>query len=406
LKVQLASSVATVLLLASTAHAQRFSEVRFGENFDLDAYVSEVREPGPQAPGLQWNGNPNVRQTSTAPACYFVPGRVNVQKGEGVLSAERGSLIYELLASLGQQHSHSGMARDSQRIRHNTMATWAIRKSEDWAGVPAKLVGTGTDSLREGYPGTITHSVEAAVSHNEFNFADGLVLSAGSGPIFGLSQLLELSDADAEMADFRGHYRLFAYTDMLWRDPYARSSDDGNMCSGSIFHAHTRAGNGGWTKAQIRKYSTEVRQPAAALLYSQLRHKIIEDTSWLKEFGLTLYSLNSGSGLSTLAMRISNQVVNCMAFNDCNNTTPRWQAGVGSGASVSPDDLYNLALVNAVNAHLANKTNTFVYRTAKPLEKTGDYLCCERKTMETSEPFPTQPGTALPYTYTQCLRQY
>jgi hypothetical protein len=404
LKAQFVSSVVSVLVLASTAHAQLYSEVRYGESFELDEYVTEQGENGVTSPWLYWNLNKNIRINAgaipgTLPACYFVPGRLNVIKGDAVLSAERGSLIYQLLASIGQAHSHSGMARDSTRIRHNTMQTAHIDKVEHTIlGIdfPTRLKATGSESLREGYPGTATHSVEAAMTHHEFNLLDGLVLYAGGTGLEQIPRILQLGKADAEMVDFRSWYRLFAYTDMTWRDPYTRSNDDGNMCSGSIFHAHLQAGNSGWTWNQRRKYTADVRQPAAALLYARIRDGIVDDADFLDTLGMGVYGTFGDPSLGELARRIANQVVNCMAFNDCGNITPRWQQGVGAGASVSPDDLHTLAYVNVLNAHLANTPNNFAYTMVKPLEKTGDYLCCVR----------ADPDQFSPLRYTQCLRQY
>jgi hypothetical protein len=390
-------------LLGTTAHAQTATEAGIGLSFELDDYVTEQREQWGFNPSAYWSGNSNVSAPTNSPpyVCYHVPGRLNASKGKGILSSKPGSVIYELLSSLGQSHSHSGMARDSQRIRHNTMIESQVRKNEDSLGVPFALKATGEKSLREGYPGTATHSVESAVTYREFNIPNGLVLSGSSS----YAPATELVNADAEFADFRGWYRLFAYTDMTWRDPYSRGSDDGNMCSGTMFYAHLMAGNRGWSWSQRRNYPSDTRQGAAATLYNNVRQKVIDDRSFAEKLGLAAYPALGGTNLITLADNIANQMVNCMAFDDCGNTTWRWRQGVGTGASLSPDDLMLLVYTVAFTAARDHKNNTFAWATVKPVEKTGDYICCTRTVFENGSP-PGFPPANMPFAYTQCLKNY
>ena len=43
-----------------------------------------------------------------------------------------------------------------------------------------------------------------------------------------------------------------------------------------------------------------------------------------------------------LARNVANQLVNCMAFNDCGNIGDRWRKGVGTGSTISPDNLMDI----------------------------------------------------------------
>ena len=65
-----------------------------------------------------------------------------------------------------------------------------------------------------------------------------------------------------------------------------------------------------------------------------------------------------------------------MAFNDCGNRDPRWQSGVGTGKSLSPDDLLLMANLYALGHALAGTPNPFVYNASKPLQSSGQYYCC------------------------------
>jgi hypothetical protein len=366
-------SVVATLAVASSATAQI--------NFELDNPPSNLLYRG------LWRGNPNVRAEQptalrqTEPSCYYVPGRFNTAIGDAVLSTERGSLIYKLLHSLGQTHSHSGLAKDAQSIRHNTLLKAALDPVTE-GGIPVYLKPTGDGGLRDGAPGTITHTVEAATSHREFNLTDGLVMySVSDGTSLSatgrwITRVTERVAAWNQMLDFRGWYRLYAYTNMTWNDPYARSSNDGNMCSGSIFHAHMEAGNKFWSWDSRRTYSASQRQAAAELLYSEVRSAVLDDPDFLEGVLLGINEFFGGTDYGDFATRAANQVVNCMAFNDCGNRTSRWRNGVGSGRSMSPDDLQMLADVAAFASAFTGNPNTFVYNAVKPLAATGDYYCC------------------------------
>jgi hypothetical protein len=383
-------------LIASSASAQR--------NFELDDLATAVTETGSTFYGSSWVSNPNVRRSTTNGSCYYVPGRLNTAAGDTILSAKHDSIIYMLLSSLGQSHSHTGMARSSQSIRHNNMVQGEVDLVEA-GNIPQYLKPTGTNSLREGAPGTITHTVEAGVTAKEFNFLDGIVLwSSYTNLAESTRRTAERTAALDEMDAFRGYYRLYAYTDMTWDDPYTRSSNDGNMCSGSIFYAHYNAGNTGWSWSSRRSYPASTRQPAAKLLYDKTREAILDEPSFFESVVFNVNWILGGTNVVEFADRAANQVVNCMAFNDCGNRTSRWRDGVGSGASLSPDDLYTLALSNALNAALSGTTNQFVYNAAKPVESTGDYYCCVKDTTNNVGgllgPLP------IPTFSTKCSRQF
>jgi hypothetical protein len=346
-------------------------------NFELDNYPTSTRSAPPGS--SSWRSNPNVTPGSTG--CYYVPGRFNTANGDAVLSVAPGGVIYRLLTSIGQSYTHSGMALGSSSIRHNTMDERSIDTVDAFI-IPQYLKPTGTKSLRDGWPGVMTHTVEAAATWREFNLLDGLVLYSFSPTGFpdSVAQTSFRADqraaAGSQMRAFRGHYRLYAYTDMNWRDPFTLAGDDGNMCSGSIYHANARAGNMGWAPSVWVSYSADVRNGAAQTLYSAVRSDVKNGTAFPEIALLWLNELFGGTSLDDIATRAANQVVNCMAFNDCGNRGSRWRNGVGTGTSMSPQDLYNLAALYAFVSAWAGVDSGFVYNGAKPLEATGNYYCC------------------------------
>jgi hypothetical protein len=145
------------------------------------------------------------------------------------------------------------------------------------------------------------------------------------------------------------------------------------MCSGSIYHAHRLAGNVGWGPEDVRYFPEGVRQPAADLLFNELRRKIREKPDWFGEIAFAISGLFSTS-LNDFANRAANQIVNCMAFDDCGNTRERWREGVGDGASLAPDDVVTLAYLYALAS--GGVDSEFLYNAARPLEETGSYYCC------------------------------
>jgi hypothetical protein len=277
------------------------------------------------------------------------------------------------LSSLGQHFSHSGMALSPNSIRHNTADQTAF-DTNDSLLIPQSLQSEGDHSLRNGWPGVISQSSEAAVSSREFIMQDAMVLY--SAKMDSGVRAAALDAAASLIEQMQGWYRFYAYTNITWRDPFNQGSDDGNMCAGSIFHAHRLAGNIGWTFDTVRYYPADARQPAAALLYDQIRSTVRQAPDWIGHLGFSISQLFGSTSLNTFARRSANQFVNCMAFDDCGNTGDRWRSGVGSGASLSPEDLYNLAYAHAFSDAMNGQDSGFVYDAARPLEATGSYYCC------------------------------
>jgi hypothetical protein len=222
----------------------------------------------------------------------------------------------------------------------------------------------------------IDQTVEAATTTREFLLAGGLVMTSWEGDPSESAQARADQRALAldHMARFQGYYSFFAYTDITWRDPFTKAFGDGNMCSGSIYHANRLAGNVGWVPENLRFYSADVRQPAAQLLFDELYRTIKDKPDFLGQVGFAISGL-VGTSLNQFATRAANQVVNCMAFNDCGNTRTRWQEGVGDGSSLAPDDVLTLAYLHALAAAFGSDT-MFIYNASRPLEETGSYYCC------------------------------
>jgi hypothetical protein len=347
------------LVIASSAHAQM--------NFELDNYAGRNhRLPDAVEPAFDEAGDPD---------CVYIPARFNMTAGDVVLSTDPNGIIYKLLSSLGHQHSHSGMATSDSALRHNTADDDAIDVVDNGI-IPQRLKGTGNNSVRDAWPGMIDQTVEAATTTHEFLLTGGLVLYSSEDDPW------ESAEARAQqrtlaldhMARFQGYYSFYAYTDITWRDPFTKAFGDGNMCSGTLYHANRLSNNVGWVPENVRFYPAEVRQPAAQLLFDELYRTIRDKPDWLGEIAFAINGL-AGTSLNEFATRAANQVVNCMAFNDCENGGSRWQDGVGDGSSLAPDDVLNLTYLYALVSAWYGDT-MFVYNAVRPLEQTGSYYCC------------------------------
>ena len=351
-------AVLVLWLLTSTVHAQL--------NIELDDYARDRHK----MPSL-------VEPAFDDGDCVYVPARFNMSAGDIVLSADPDGVIYKLLSSLGQQHSHSGMASSENSFRHNTAEADAI-KTVDSGLIPQRLRASGDYSLRDAWPGMIDQTVEAASLTREFLVPGGLVLTAAEDEPWELAQARAQQRRRALdlLTRFQGYYSFFAYTDIGWGEPFTKSYGNGNMCSGSIYHAQRLANNNAWTPDSLRYYASEVRQPAAEVLYDELRRTIRDKPNWI---GKIVFAINSlvGSSLDDFARRTANQIVNCMAFNDCGNTDTRWRNGVGGGTSLSPDDMLTLTYLNLFLSSWGGSDTMFDYNAVRPLEESGSYYCCK-----------------------------
>jgi hypothetical protein len=347
------------LVVASSARAQL--------NFELDDYRSNDDE--------YISAVDSVFDAAGDPDCVYIPSRFNMAAGDVVLSTDPDGIIYKLLSSLGYQHSHSGMATSETTLRHNTAIEDGI-DTVDSNLVPQRLRGTGDHSVRDGWPGMIDQTVEAATSTREFLVTDGLVLHSWEDNDSWDTVVAHREQRERvldQLARFQGYYSFYAYTNIAWDDPYTRAFGSGNMCSGSIYHAHRLAENVGWVPESVRYFPAAVRQPAAELLFNELRRTIRDKPDWFGELAFAISGLFSTS-LDDFAKRAANQVVNCMAFDDCNNIQARWRQGVGDGASLAPDDMVTLAYVYAY--YSGGVDSAFLYNAARPLEEAGSYYCC------------------------------
>jgi len=305
-----------------------------------------------------------------AQICGHVPVVfTNARPGDVVLSSANGGIIKGLLSSIGQVNSHTGMVMTNPefvtQIRHNTMTATAVKHVES-GGIPRSFKATGSRSLRDGYPGMINQTAENAWgwhSNFEFNAANSVLL-------VGRSQ--HASKRAAGAAEFQrmvGWYRLFAYTDIHWSDYYDVDNNEGNMCSGSIAWSWVGRGEPGWMLSQ---YSADVRNRAAPTLRDLAYRSIMAADPGFVGTALNVFLNLAGADVrKPLAAAGSNQIVNCMAFNDCGNTGTRWRNGVGTGASLSPDDLRTLTGLNA-----AFGSTTFPYTTTTAISASGGYDYC------------------------------
>jgi len=297
--------------------------------------------------------------TAQTEDCGWVPAYIaNGTAGDIVLSQSPGGVIALLLGSLGQAFSHSGMLLDDQQIRHNTMVISEI-KLDKGGLVPERMRATGSHSLRDGSPGMITQFVGDAFEE-EFKVDNGLLLQGDD------DEMAPIRRSAAEMlVAMDGFYRLYAYTDIAWPDAFRRVDGTGSMCSGSLFWSYGLSQGSAWP---TRFYGADVRDPAALTLHDIVRRKVLErddDFNLLERVGQAVFGFLEGDSIDELARNVSNQVVNCMAFDDCGNTKGRWRNGVGDGASLSPEDL---------RAMLGQPG--FPYRSEAPVVLGGGYWDC------------------------------
>jgi hypothetical protein len=316
--------------------------------------------------------NPNATQDGS---CYRIPATINATRGDMVFSSAPSSVVADLMHAIGQTYTHIGMALDSGRIRHNTMDPNSIGREP--SKIPDHFRATGTNSMRDGAPGIITQTVRDAYASQTFYLSNGLVMS-GTDPN-------RLGATAAQIEAFKGYYRLYAYTNPFWQDPYTLTGDSGNMCSGTLAIADIAAGNGQfWGTLD---YDADTRMTAAHALHDSVRSKIMNKVQGYEvKFDSIAIPIDPITGsisaailkkkLTTFADNGSNQIVNCMAFDDCGNTGGGWQNGVGTGSTISPDDILYIAEYWALVAASAGVADPFNYTTLDPVTVTGTFYCC------------------------------
>jgi hypothetical protein len=323
---------------------------------------------------------------------YWVPSRItNGSPGRAVLTRDPDGVVGKLLSSIGLYYSHSGMFVDSgYNIRHNTADPDKL-KVVDSSGrgcptgfstcIPYSLNG---DTLTSAQPGIITQSVAnafGAQGHPEFNFYDqenngtlkdrnALVLLRRDVQSIGGS--IYYTGAANKMRQYEAYYSFYSYTDIWQTEPdptdptHIHVAADGNrrnMCSGTIAWALF---SGGGFDVWPWFYSAAVRNSAAPVLHRAVRDRVgksVPNTASTAFIGSMLLGPGGGGTLAVIVAaisdatkdRIANQMVNCMAFNDCYNTGTRWKNGVGDGMSLAPDNLVPVGRVIEDNTSPLNQ---------------------------------------------------
>ncbi|TLU81471.1 MAG: hypothetical protein FDX21_11625 [Chlorobium sp.] len=144
--------------------------------------------PGPPKPNIveggvcdPWNLPANIPegfvcQASTDPndtSWLPMPGRfMNARKGDMIITAATpGDMIADLLLSIGQVYSHSGMmTTNREQITHSTASKDRLLDYPNGSllGTPAPSDGFKVDELRYLWPGVITQTVENSVNGQDF----------------------------------------------------------------------------------------------------------------------------------------------------------------------------------------------------------------------------------------------
>jgi hypothetical protein len=235
------------------------------------------------------------------------------------------------------------------------------------------------DTVRYGWPGSITQTIEQAyisdvridpdgTSRNVSPFHQDPSLCGDATAVFPRVLKAPLGSGDLGRQPLRaaadaalgvqGHYRFFAYTDSakmaqsLLQQPTTATwalGTNGLQCSSSIWNAFTTANTGVTLEGQLEPqelafsgmlqsdvdglygYTAGQRLSAAMALYSH----IYDDA--------TTKSGTAGAALKLFGIdfpdAIANTVVNCFASDSCDSASADWRSGVGPGTAVSPDNM-------------------------------------------------------------------
>lgn len=319
-----------------------------------------------------------------ADSWYWVPTQItNAQTGDTILTSSPNGLIGTLLGSLGQYWSHSGMFIDfGYDIRHNTADPNKINQVDD---------RLNSGDLYAMKPGIITQGVpdafgdKGAAEFNFFDYQNGSAVNRNA-VILKLRKVTGLGpspySAGPQMLHYEAMYSFYSYTDVWTTEPDPSDPDHlhvapdlnrRNMCAGTIAWALF---SGGGLAVWPWAYSEDVRNRAAPVLYNS-----IYNLTGSKVPGANVPFI--GNIVKVLAggtrTNIANQVVNCMAFQACNDVSDRWRRGVGVGNSISPDNLLPAGYINprgvawGMSGWNPNDALSIWYDTVEAISYSGGY---------------------------------
>lgn len=294
------------------------------------------------------------------PLCFALDPSFDVSRGDVILTTSTDGVIKDLVSAIGQTYTHSGMVLSDTDVRHNSMDEALIRtlSSKGLRLVPERFKAIGANSLRDASPGMRTDRLD----DQGFRAVTSLVLTGPPESSFGRHA------AASAMEQMDGYYRLYAYTDMAWKDPRTRLPGTGSMCSGTIAMASELTG---LLPPGVRfTYTAEVRDGVARVLYESVRKRVRQAIPELLGYVLRNQRIDS------ITNEIANQVVNCMAFDDCGNTSARWASGVGPGSTISPDNLIDVLHAMWLRSALLAGPNAFPYQWITPMEVHSPLYCC------------------------------
>lgn len=241
----------------------------------------------------------------------------NAKKGDvalvplSVMSSPDDEAIRLTMSALAQNFSHSLIYRGQGFVTHAT-AIGAVGR-EGFHLEPADLMNAT--------PGAVNTTIDWAFEHDRFG-EEGLVAKPASE---FLRPLMEAASDEAVLEVGAAYYKIGDFTEndgLMFGFAADRSVNRrGTQCAGFVWNAFSRAG----IPISRHFYPADLRTEVAEVLWA---------------------------GIADLAPwpfkgEIANQVVNCFAgFNkvngvrNCDDTTGTWWiSGVGSGTTVSPDNL-------------------------------------------------------------------
>lgn len=279
-------------------------------------------------------------EDATTHACVclvtsWVPRQVtNALEGDVGLVPIAGSrgnaVVRAALSTVGQNHRHSVMYYNAgSNIRHSTMFVGDVTPVIPLIG-PVHL---DADSLRNGTPGFTSIDIDGAYDEGDLD-ETGLVLKPSSEMLVCPTRTtcyaprMRFTSAVTTARATSGYYKLSDYTSLDGMSRSYSSSGVGDLrgthCSGFVRFSFESTGY----SIPTVTYSSSVRSAAASAVFSAARAEVTSELSWFEAW----YKPNADTN-------IANQIVNCFAGLDCGSWASDWRGGVGSGDSVSPDNL-------------------------------------------------------------------
>jgi hypothetical protein len=349
-------------LAAVSLHGTRsptVMHVRSGE--PRSVRVGDPCTPGepPDRPGLTCQA---TEDWAEAPAEIS-----NATKGDAILEPGCG-MFGRLLDSVGKRWTHMGiMTRSFTELTHSTMSEDRLRHDLDLYGA----LGPREETLRYGFPGTITQRIDAAfytgddyqdrVTGKRYNVKafdswesrcewGSPVVPMIARPPPGTPRTVyeRLSRAaDRARSEIDGHYRVYAFTDasIVDKPAYDRPADGSpfatttraTVCSSFVWSAMRGAG------FVLDPDRTPGMRPSGLLVDDATPDGLFLYTAAMRRVAAQALDTHLRNELAypVIEAGIANRIINCFASDDCDRYavfSSKWKS-TNEGRAVAPDDV-------------------------------------------------------------------